>query len=127
MVDGEIEAAANAENSSGRVVMLKATDTVGHKKKVETDKANNDASDLDFAAGDVSLGGAMGDHQRQSIAEFCSWQAVQLSLGSSAPSNAANARGTGSPAKPVQASGKTGPPLAMQRSGAGCCARPRRH
>ena len=78
MVDGEIEAAANAENSSGRFVMLKATDTVGHKKKVETDKANNDASDLDFASGDVSLGGAMEDHQRQSTAELCRWQAVQL-------------------------------------------------
>ena len=78
LVDGEIEAAANAENSSGRFVMLKATDTVGHKKKVETDKANNDASDLDFASGDVSLGGAIEDHQRQSTAELCSWQAVQL-------------------------------------------------
>ena len=48
MVDGEIEEVANAENSSGRFAMLKATDTVGHKKKAETDKAENDANDLDF-------------------------------------------------------------------------------
>ena len=38
-------------------------------------------------------------------------------MGSSAPSNAANALGTGSLAKPVQASGKTGPPLARGSHG----------
>ena len=63
MVDGEIEEVENPENPSGpsflRLVMCKATEKVSYKKKVETDKAKNDADDLDFTFDDVDLGWTM--------------------------------------------------------------------
>ena len=51
----------------------------------------------------------------------------ELSSGSFAMRNAAGASVCASPAKPVQASGKPGPLLAMRRSGTRSCARSRRH
>ena len=125
MLDGDIEEVENPQNPNGpsfffRLVMLKATEKVGHKKEVETDKAKHDANDLAFRSDDVDLG--------------WKWKAISKALqnitvgkelfsGSSAMRNAASASVCASPAKPAQASGKPGPPLAMQRSGTRCCAR----
>ena len=101
------------DNPSGaslfRCVMCKATKKVTHKKKVQTDKAKKDASDLGFAFDDVDLAS---NKDLQNIAA-CK-QLSSGSLGSSSMTNTARASGTGSPAKPVQASGKPGPPLAIE-------------
>ena len=102
-----------------RFVMFKAIENVSHKKKVETDKANSDANELGFTFDDVGLGWAM-EGQHQSTAAHYSWQGV-------VQRDVASASGNAIPAKPAQASGAPGPPLAMQRSGASFCARPRRH
>ena len=58
-----------------RLVMFKATEKVSHEKKVETEKAKEDADDFDFTFDDVDLGWAM-EGQPQSIAEHYSWQGV---------------------------------------------------
>ena len=89
--------------------MFKATSKVTHKKKVQTGKAQNGAPDLGFTFHDVDLASSK---DLQNIAAC-----KQLSsgiLGSSSMTNSARASGAGSPAKPVQASGKPGPPLAIE-------------
>ena len=51
-MEGEIEEVENPDNPGGpslfRFVMFKGTEKVSHSKKVETDKAKNDANDFDF-------------------------------------------------------------------------------
>jgi len=53
LVDGEIEEVESPAKPSGpslfRFVMFKATEKARHKKRVETDKAKDDANDLDCA------------------------------------------------------------------------------
>ena len=103
----------NQDNPTGpslfRSVMSKATTKVTHKKRVQTDKAKNGAHDLGFTFDDVGLAS---NKDLQNIAA-CK-QLSSGSLGSSSMTNTARASGAGSPAKPVQASGKPGPPLAIE-------------
>ena len=116
---GEIEEVENPDNPGGpslfRFVMFKGTEKVSHSKKVETDKAKNDANDFDFTFDDVDLGWTMkaSCNALQNIA--AGNHLSSGTWGSSAMSNAANAGGTDIPAKPVQASEKPwGPPLAIE-------------
>ena len=112
-MDGEIEEVENPVNPSGpslfRFMMLKATEKVSHKKKVETDKAKDDTNDCGLTFDDVDLGWTM-----KASSQALPNTASCLSMGSSAMSNAASASGASTPDKPVQASGKPGPPLAIE-------------
>ena len=78
-MEGDIEEMENPDNPGGpslfRFVMFKGTEKVSHSKKVETDKAKNDANDFDFTFDDVGLGWAM-EGQHQSSAEHYGWQGV---------------------------------------------------
>ena len=76
---------------------------------MQTDKAKKDANDLGFTFDDVDLAS---NKDLRNIAA-CK-QLSSGSLGISSMTNTARASGTGSPAKPVQASGKPGPPLAIE-------------
>ena len=59
-MDGDIEEVENLVNPGGpslfRFVMFKASEKVTHAKKVETDKAKDDANEFDFTFDDVDLG-----------------------------------------------------------------------
>ena len=103
----------NPEKPSGpslfRFVMFKATENVSHKKKVETDKAKDDTNDFDLTFDDVDLGWTM-----KASSQALPNTAVGVSMESSAMNNAGNASGISTPDKPVQASGKPGPPLAIE-------------
>ena len=116
-MDGEIEEVENPDNSGGpnwfRFVMFKATEKLSHKKRVQTDKAKHGAHDLAFTLDDVHMDLAR-KKDLQNIA-VCK-QLSSGSLGTSAMTNSARASGAGSPAKPVQASGKPGPPLAIENA-----------
>ena len=92
-----------------RFVMFKAIENVSHKKKVETDKAKDDTNDFDLTFDDVDLGWTM-----KASSQALPNTAVGISMESSAVSNAASASGISTPDKPVQASGKPGPPLAIE-------------
>ena len=117
-MDGEIEEVENPENPSGpslfRFVMFKATEKVSHKKKVETDKAKDDTNDFDLAFDDVDLGWTLKASSKALQTISVGKQLSSGSLGSSAVSNTASASGAGAPDEPVQASGKPGPPLAIE-------------
>ena len=91
-----------------RFVMFKATEKESHKKKVKTDKAKDDTNDSDLNFDDVDLGWTL-KASNKALQQLSSG-----SLGSSAVSNTANASGAGAPNAPVQASGKPGPPLAIE-------------
>ena len=91
-----------------RFVMCKATEKVSHKKKVETDKAKDDTNDFALTF-DVDLGWTM-----EASSQALPNTAVGVSMECSAMSNAGNASGISTPDKPVQASGKPGPPLAIE-------------
>ena len=105
----------NPENPSGpslfRFVMFKAAKRVTHKKKVQTDKAKNGAHDLAFTLDDVHMDLAR-NKDLQNIA-VCK-QLSSGCLGSSSMTNSSRASGIGSPVEPAQASGKPGPPLAIE-------------
>jgi hypothetical protein len=81
---------------------------------VESDKAKNDATDLDVSFDDVDLGWSMKASSKalQNIA--AGKQLPSGSLGTPITSNAASATGTGSPRKPFQASSKQSPALAIE-------------
>ena len=86
---------------------------VTHKKTVQTDKAKHGAHDLAFTLDDVHMDLARNkDLQNIAVCE----QLSSSCLGSSSMTNTGIASGTGSPAKPVQASGKPGPPLAIENA-----------
>ena len=91
---------------------------------METDKANDDTNDFDLTFDDVDLGWAM-KASNQALPNT----AVGLSMESSAMNNAGNASGIStliSRSRPVVSQALHWP-LRTQRSGAGCCARLRRH
>ena len=112
-MDGEIEEVENPVNPSGpslfRFVMFKATEKVSHKKKVETDKAEDDTNDFGLTFDEVYVGWTV-----EASSQALQNTAAGMSLGSSAMSNAASASGISTLDKPVQASGKPGPPLAIE-------------
>ena len=107
----------NPDNPSGpslfRFVMFKAAKRVTHKKNVQTDKAKHGAHDLAFTLDDVQMD-LVRNKDLQNIA-LCK-QLPSGSLGTSSMTNSARANEAGSPAKPVQASGKPGPPLAIENA-----------
>ena len=118
-MDGDIEEVENPDNPGGpslfRFVMFKASEKVTHTKKVEIDKAKDDASEFDFTFDDVDLGWTMKASSKSLQNIAAGSQLSSGTLESFAMSNAANASGTRIPAKPVQASDKPwDPPLAIE-------------